>query len=178
MPPADRTRGIREAHGAETTVEALGALPDIRGVADLRAAYPSGRIGPQTAVYGLIGPHPEDDRAREYNRAFRAHGIAAVAVSLVVPEDGDAAETIAACRALDVRGYHVHPPHQETVGQALDELDPSACRTGKVNAVYTRGDHLVGAWVETPAEQFGLWTGRDLATGGPKWSATGQSIDR
>lgn len=139
-----------------------GVAPGQLTVGDLRDVYQAERIGPATAVYGLLGPHVETERAREYNRGFRAIDADAVAVPLVVPPDGDAAETVAAFRfrALDVRGYHLHPPHQETVGQALDDLDPSACRAGKVNAVYTRGDRLVGAWVESPAEQFALWTGR------------------
>ena len=156
MAPSERRRGGDASRGAE----ALGAALE-----GLRAIDPEGRVGPGTAVYGLIGPHVEADRAREYNAAFRAHGIDAVAAPLVVPEDGDAAEAISALRARDVRGYHIHPPHQETVGQALDELDPSACRAGKVNAVYARGGALVGAWVETPAEQFKLWTGRELVAG-------------
>lgn len=129
---------------------------------DLGEVYHGGEIGPATATYGLIGPHVETDRAREYNAAFRARGADAVAVPLVVAADGDAAETIAAFRALDVAGYHIHPPHQETIGQALDDLDQSACRAGKVNAVYARDGRLIGAWVETPSEQFALWTGRAL----------------
>ena len=167
MPPAERARASGDPPGAKTTLE---ALVGIAGTEEVRAAYQEGRIGPSTAVYGLIGPHPEPERAREYNEGFGALGLDAVAVSLVVPDDGDAAEALAALReldGLDVRGYHIHPPHQETVGQVLDELDPSACRAGKVNAVYTREDKLVGAWVETPAEQFALWTGRHLTTGAP-----------
>jgi len=143
-------------------LETGGAVaPGQRSVGDLRDVYQAERIGPKMAVYGLLGSHVETERAREYNWGFRAIGADAVAVPLVVPPDGDAAETVAAFCALDIQGYHLHPPHQEAVGQALDDLDPSACRAGKVNAVYARGDRLVGAWVETPAEQFALWTGRE-----------------
>ena len=162
MPPADGARTSSDLPGAKTTRE---ALREIAGTEELRAAYQEGRIGRSTAIYGLIGPHPEPERAREYNQDFRVIGVDAVAVSLDVPGDGDAAELLAALReldGLDVRGYHIHPPHQETVGQVLDGLDPSACRAGKVNAVYTREDKLVGGWVESPAEQFRLWTGREL----------------
>jgi 3-dehydroquinate dehydratase / shikimate dehydrogenase len=156
---------------------ALGAgepvAPGQLSVADLREVYRGDRIGPETAAYGLIGPRVEADQAREYNARFGARGLDAVAVPLVVPADGDAAETIAAFRAIGVRGYHVRPPHQETVGQALDALDPSACRAGKVNAVYARAGAdgsrtaptLVGAWVESPAEQLALWTGHDVRAG-------------
>ncbi|MBA2448271.1 MAG: type I 3-dehydroquinate dehydratase [Chloroflexi bacterium] len=143
-------------------LETGGAVaPGQLSVGDLRDVYQAERIGPKMAVYGLLGPHVETERAREYNWGFRAIDADAIAVPLVVPPDGDAAETVAAFRALDIQGYHLHPPHQEAVGQALDDLDPSACRAGKVNAVYARGDRLVGAWVETPAEQFALWTGRE-----------------
>ena len=162
MPPADRARTSGDLPGTKTTPE---ALREIAGAEELRASYQEGGIGPSIGVYGLIGPHPEPERAREYNQGFQVIGVGAVTVSLVIPGDGDAAELLAALRELDgfdVRGYHIHPPHQETVGQVLDELDPSACRAGKVNAVYTREDKLVGAWVETPTEQFRLWTGREL----------------
>jgi len=162
VPPADGARTSSDLPGAKTARE---ALPEIAGTEELRAACQEGRIGRSTAIYGLIGPHPEPERAREYNQGFRDIGVDAVAVSLVVPGDGDAAELLAALReldGLDVRGYHIHPPHQETVGQVLDGLDPSTCRAGKVNAVYTREDKLVGGWVETPADQFRLWTGREL----------------
>ncbi len=130
-------------------------------LAEMLEVYNARQIGPATAVYGLLGPRVEADRLREYNVALRAAGMDAVAVPLVVSE-GDAAETVAAFRELPVLGYHVQPPHQETVGQALDHLDPSACRSGQVNTVYSRDDELVGAWAETPPERVELW----LATGG------------
>jgi hypothetical protein len=136
-----------------------GTAPGQLSVADLDAVYHGRQLGPATAVYGLLGPHVDTGRAGEYNRLFRARGQDAVAVPFVVPEGGDAAETIWAFRALDVRGYQVHPAHAETVGQALDTLDPSACRAGRVNTVYTRDDGLIGAWAESPDEQLALWTG-------------------
>jgi 3-dehydroquinate dehydratase/shikimate dehydrogenase len=142
------------------------APDDIRGtapgqvtVSEMDAVYFGRRISPHTVIYGLLGPGVETGAIGDHNQALRGRGIDAVAVPMVVPEDGDAPDTVEAFRALDVRGYHIQPPHQETVGQALDGLESSACRKGKVNTVYRREDRLVGAWIETPVEQIELWAG-------------------
>lgn len=134
-----------------------GTAPGQLTVDELVGDYRGREIGPATAAFGVISPRTETTLARAYNRGFRERGLDAVAVPLLVPPDGDAADTIAAYRALDLQGYHVLSPHQETVGQALDQLDPSACRAGKVNAISRRGDGLVGAWVGTAEERLELW---------------------
>lgn len=136
-----------------------GTAPGQVRVAEMDEVYFGRRIGPDTAVYGLLGPHVATDEIAECNRSLRGRDLDSVAVPLVVPDDGDAAETISAFRALDVCGYHVLPPHQETVGQALDSLAPSACRTGRVNTIYRQEDELVGAWIETMPDRIDLWAG-------------------
>jgi 3-dehydroquinate dehydratase / shikimate dehydrogenase len=135
---------------------APGQLP----VRELREVYRVERLGPHTAVFGLLGPHVETARAAQYNGWFAAAGVDAVAVPFVA--DAHAPEIVSAFRELPVAGWHVHGTElQETVGQALDEIAPSACRKGKVNAVLARPDGaLIGECVESPEEQFALWTGR------------------
>jgi 3-dehydroquinate dehydratase/shikimate dehydrogenase len=135
---------------------APGQLP----VRELREVYRVERLGPRTAAFGLLGPHVETARAAQYNGWFAASGVDAVAVPFVA--NTHAPEIVSAFRELSVAGWHVHGSElQETVGQALDEVAPSACRKGRVNAVLARPDRtLIGECVESPEEQFALWTGR------------------
>ena len=144
---------------------APGQLP----VKELREAYRVERLGPHTAVFGLLGPHVETARAAQYNAWFAEAGVDAVAVPFVA--DAYAPEIVSAFRELPLAGWHVHGTElQETVGQALDEVAPSACRKGKVNAVLARRDGaLIGECVESPEEQFALWTGRTAN----EWAAAG-----
>jgi shikimate 5-dehydrogenase len=123
----------------------------------MRGVYHADRLGPATRVYGLLGPHVETDRAREYNAWFQQHGIDAVAVPF--PAHADAPGIVDAFRELPVAGWHIHGSElQSTVGQALDNLTSSACREGKVNAIVADAEGaLHGHWVESPREQHELW---------------------
>lgn len=143
---------------------APGQLP----ISEMNQVFRAGRLSPRTAVYGLLGPHVENDRLADYNAWFERAGVDAVAVAFPARAGGevDAADIVAAFRELPVAGWHIHGGElQETVGVALDELAASACRQGKVNSVTLRHERLIGEWVESPAEQFGLWTGIDAPTG-------------
>jgi 3-dehydroquinate dehydratase/shikimate dehydrogenase len=141
-----------------------GTAPGQPTAAELRGVYHAERLGSGTAVYGLLGHHADVERAAEYNGWFAAARLDAVAVPFVA--SADAPGIVEAYRELPVAGWHVHGEElQTTVGQALDELSPKACRQGKVNAIVGRGGALVGEWVESPREQFALWTGREPAAG-------------
>jgi len=124
---------------------------------EMRDLYQAHRLGQQTRVFGLLGAHLETERLTEYNAWFARDGLDAVAVPCVA--SADAPGIVAAYRELPVSGWHLHGEElQTTVGQALDELAPSACRQGKVNAIVEQGDEsLAGHWVESPAEQYELW---------------------
>ncbi|HET6320260.1 MAG TPA: type I 3-dehydroquinate dehydratase [Chloroflexota bacterium] len=134
-----------------------GTAPGQLSVSDMRDVYRAGRIGSQTKVFGLLGPHLERDRLAEYNRWFADDAVDAVAVPFQTHADAPA--IVSAYRKLPVAGWHIHGEElQRTVGQALDELSPGACRQGKVNAiVQDASSGLEGHWVESPREQYELW---------------------
>ena len=135
-----------------------GTAPGQLTLAELREVYHAERLGPSTAVYGLLGPHVETERAAEYNRWFRETDRDAVAVPF--PCTTAAAATVRSFRELPVAGWHVHGEAlQREVLSALNDLERNAQAQAKVNAIVTRVGSLVGSWVETPAEQFELWTG-------------------
>ncbi len=136
-----------------------GTAPGQLGVRDMRETYRVGRLGPGTRVYGLLGPHAESERLAEYNAWFDADGYDGVAVPLLVERDG--AAIVAAFRELPVSGWHAHGAElQKDVAGVMDELDASARRQGKVNAVVRQVDGaLFGYWVESPREQYALWRG-------------------
>ena len=124
---------------------------------EMRQTYGVDRLRPGTRVYGLLGPHAEQDRLREYNVWFGADAFDGVAVPFKA--DADAPAIVAAFRELPVSGWHIHGSELQTsVVQALDELAPSAAPLNKVNAIaQTKDGALVGHWVESPREQYDLW---------------------
>ncbi len=96
--------------------------------------------------------------AAQHNAWLGESDLDAVAAPFVA--DSGAAEILVAYRELPIAGWHVHGGAlQQDVLRALGALEPSARRQGKVNSVTRRPDGaLVGAWVESPAEQFEVWT--------------------
>jgi 3-dehydroquinate dehydratase / shikimate dehydrogenase len=134
-----------------------GTAPGQLTVRDLRETYAAGRLQSSTRVYGLLGPHAETERATEYNRWFGDDAVDAVAVPF--SSHSDAPAVVDSFRELPVAGWHVHGGElQSTVGQALDDLAPTACRQGKVNAIVADpSGSLHGHWVESPREQYELW---------------------
>lgn len=138
--------------------EATATAPGQLSTREMRDVYQARRLAASTRVFGLLGPHAEPERLREYNAWFTADGFDGVAVPVVTT--ADAPVIVDAFRELPVHGWHIHGLElQSTVGQALDELSPKACREGKINAIVARADgRLVGDWVESPREQYELWT--------------------
>jgi len=114
------------------------------------------RLRPTTRVYGLLGPHAEQERLREYNAWFARDQWDGVAVPFVA--DADAAGIVAAFRELPVSGWHIHGETLQTsAAAAVDEMRTARA---KVNAIVRRADGaLVGKWVESPDEQYELWRG-------------------
>jgi 3-dehydroquinate dehydratase / shikimate dehydrogenase len=140
----------------ETTSTASGQL----SVREMREIYHVSRLRPTTRAFGLLGPHVENDRLSDYNAWFAADGADGVAVPVQVEGDADAAGIVDAFRRLPMSGWHIHGAELQTgVGQALDEIGSTACRQGKVNAVVAYADgRLLGEWVESPREQYALWS--------------------
>jgi 3-dehydroquinate dehydratase/shikimate dehydrogenase len=134
-----------------------GTAPGQLSARDMRETYRVGRLGPGTRVYGLLGPHAESERLMEYNAWFDADASDGVALPFLA--ERDAAAIVGAFRELPVSGWHVHGAElQKDVLGAMDELDSSARRQHRVNAVARQADGgLRGHWVESPREQFELW---------------------
>jgi 3-dehydroquinate dehydratase type I len=133
-----------------------GTAPGQVTLSEMRQVYHADRLGPSTPVHGLLGPHPEPERAAEYNAWFLSAGLDAMAVSF--PASANAAEILRAYRDLPVSGWHIHgEPLQRDALSALDELDARARGQNKVNAIVARAGALCGTWVESPREQFDYW---------------------
>jgi 3-dehydroquinate dehydratase / shikimate dehydrogenase len=141
--------------------QANSTAPGQLSAREMRQTYAVERLRPDTRVYGLLGAHAEPERLAEYNAWFVGDGWDGVAVPFVVQdtEHETAARVVGVFRELPVAGWHVHGAAlQASVRRALDELAPSAARQGKANAVVRRADGaLVGAWVESPREQYDVW---------------------
>jgi len=131
-----------------------GTAPGQLTARDMRETYRVQRLRPTTRVYGLLGPHAEAERLREYNTWLVADEFDGVAVPFVA--DADADRIVSAFRELPVSGWHVHGAGlQAGVVAALDEVRSAQ---GKVNGVVRCADGaLVGHWVESPREQYELW---------------------
>ena len=139
-----------------TLDDSRGTAPGQLSARELREVYRAARLGPATRAYGLLSPHVESGLATQHNGWLAESGLDAVTIP--VPATDDAAGIVSAYRELPMAGWHVHGEAlQATVGQALDRLDPTACRQGKVNAIVAEGEQLAGHWVETPREQLELW---------------------
>jgi hypothetical protein len=119
----------------------------------MRQTYRVSRLGANTRIFGLLGPHVEVERLAEYNSWFAADQVDGVAVPMVAASD--AAEILTAFREVPVSGWHIHGPAlQRDVARMLDEVPA----TGRANAVVRLPDGgLVGRWVESPREQYALW---------------------
>ncbi len=90
-------------------------------------------IGPETAVYGVVGrPIEHSLSPAMHNAAFRAAGLDAVYVPLAAASFDDFT-TFA--RAFDVRGVSVTAPFKRDAFRAASATDPLAARLGAVNTL-------------------------------------------
>ena len=95
-------------------IVAPGQLP----IATMRDVYRAERIGPQTAIYGVLSTESvSDERLSSLNAATREAGLDAVWVPLVASGGGSAspADVLRAFRKLNVGGYIVDEPAQATL---------------------------------------------------------------
>lgn len=134
-----------------------GTAPGQVTLRELRETYRADRLGARTAVFGVLGARPEPTWVVRANAWLAAAGLDAVGVPILA--GADPAGVVQAFRALPVAGWAVQDPEtQETVGQALDEIAPSACRSGRVNTILAvAGGGLVGAWAGSAEEQLDQW---------------------
>ena len=110
---------------------------------ELRGLYRFDRIGPDTAVCGLIAkPIGHSLSPHIHNAAFDAADIDAVYVPFLV--QGAPADFVRDFRALGALGYSVTIPHKQAVIAAMDEVEPLVERIGAMNTVVARGGKFYG----------------------------------
>jgi len=125
-----------------------GTAPGQLGVRELIDVYGARAITDATTVVGLLGPSVDGEAVRRWNAVLRQGGANRVAVPLLVPDDTSAPDLLASLHPLDLTALVVAPELQEVVGQALDGLQSSACRVGRVNLIEFHGGSLSGAWID------------------------------
>jgi 3-dehydroquinate dehydratase/shikimate dehydrogenase len=102
------------------------------------------KIGPETAVYGVVAdPVAHSLSPHIHNAAFRAHNVDAVYVPFRVPPDS-LAEFMEDAPRLGLRGLSVTIPHKEAIAVHLTKVDPAAKGIAAVNTVVLREGQVVG----------------------------------
>lgn len=105
-------------------------------------------IDTATTLFGVFGdPVAHSLSPAMQNAAFAALGINSVYLAFRAEE---IAASVAAIRALGIRGASVTIPHKVAIMPLLDEIDETAHRIGAVNTVVNRGGRLLG--VNTDAD--------------------------
>jgi len=123
------------AKGLEAASGQLAAL-------ELRELYRYHKIGPATAIYGVIAnPVAHSMSPAIHNAAFETTGIDAVYLPFKVE---DPVAFVDAFMTIDVQGYSVTIPHKEAIMAAMDEIDPLAKAIGAMNTVVNRVGKLYG----------------------------------
>jgi len=136
-----------------------GTAPGQLSLEEMRETYRVERLTEATRVFGLLGPHVENDLLREYNSWFHTDGIDGVGVPMVA--SSEAGDIVQAFREVPASGWHIHGAELQV--DVAGVVQDRAGR-GKVNAVVRRGDGaLDGYWVESPREQYKLWRDAALA---------------
>jgi 3-dehydroquinate dehydratase/shikimate dehydrogenase len=129
-----------------------GTAPGQIGAHEMTEVYAARRLSTRTDVVGLLRPEAIGADLARWNRALRQDGQDRVAVPFVVPDGVDAPDVLAELRQLDVYALLVAPEFQEVVGQALDEIEPAACRQGRVNLIEARDGRTIGCWADGEVE--------------------------
>jgi 3-dehydroquinate dehydratase/shikimate dehydrogenase len=114
--------------------ERMGSL-GIPSFDDLRSLYRYETIGPDTAVYGVIGdPIGHSLSPTIHNRAFQSLNIDAVYLPFRVPAE-ELANFIAAFERVPVQGYSVTIPHKEEAAALAIKKDPDVELTRAANTL-------------------------------------------
>ena len=111
-------------------------------------------IGPETAVYGLVGGHATSSRSPAmHNAAFEAAGLDAVYVPLV-PSDFD--DFLAFADAIGVRGVSVTIPFKLDALRAARRSDELTHLVGAANTLRRFGADVAGEWEATNTDVEGF----------------------
>lgn len=155
------TRILGPAHGAMMTYAAAGSggetAPGQITARDLEEVYRVRRIGPGTAVYGIVGGDTSASMSPYiHNAAFVHHETDAVFIPFQTADVGAVFRRMVRpeTREIDLRfgGFAVTIPHKLSVMRHLDEIDPAAAAIGAVNTIDIRNGRLKG--YNTDAEGF------------------------
>jgi 3-dehydroquinate dehydratase / shikimate dehydrogenase len=147
--PGILTRVLARKFGALLTFASLEtgkeSAPGQVSLADMRGLYRWDKIGPQTALYGVIGcPVGHSMSPAIFNAAFDHLGLDAVYLPMRVEPPYEAfAEFIDGCVArpwLGLGGCSVTIPHKENllryVGEHAGQVEPLAKRIGAANTLH------------------------------------------
>lgn len=133
------TRGSLARLGAPWVYAALDAThptaPGQPTLDDWVEVWRARRIGPSTALYGLIGnPVAHSLSPLIHNRAFEVEGIDAIYLPFLVTD----ASALPAVLACDARGFSVTVPHKEAVYALVERKSRVAAEIGAVNTLVRR----------------------------------------
>ncbi|MHC4718203.1 MAG: type I 3-dehydroquinate dehydratase, partial [Planctomycetota bacterium] len=140
------------AFGTFASLEAgAESAPGQLTVEELRSLYRWDDIGPETAVYGVIGcPLAHSMSPAVHNRAFEAAGVDAVYVPLRIEPGAESfARFLDAVREspwLGLRGVSVTIPHKQNALGAADRVDELSRRIGAVNTLQVDPDGSLRGW--------------------------------
>ncbi|HWE35487.1 MAG TPA: shikimate dehydrogenase [Isosphaeraceae bacterium] len=142
------TRILGAKYGAPFTFSGFNPdrtfAPGMPRFQELRRDYGYDRIGPETAVFAVIGdPVGQSLGPAIHNAAFRHLGIDAVYLPILVPA-GRLKESLTELAWLDIRGMSVTIPHKEAIVPLLTLADGAVERTGSCNTVVVKDGKMEG----------------------------------
>jgi 3-dehydroquinate dehydratase/shikimate dehydrogenase len=136
------SRVLPERFGSAWTY--AGAIAGVGQVTPraLVGEYRYAAIGPETALYGLVGsPIGHSVSPAMHNAAFRSVGRDAVYLPFPA---ADADDFVAFARAFDVRGASVTIPFKVALFERVDEAFAVARRIGAINTICRENGRLLG----------------------------------
>ena len=102
----------------------------------LRHFYRAEKLGPHSALYGLLGyPVRHSVGAAVHNAAFRAQGLDAVYLPLLASDLSDFRK---AAQRYPLAGFSITIPHKQKILSLVDQCDRSVELAGAVNTVRVR----------------------------------------
>jgi 3-dehydroquinate dehydratase / shikimate dehydrogenase len=137
---APKFGGFLTFAAAQSNREVKASAPGQITARQLREEFRYGKVGPRTALYGVIGkPIAHSLSPAIHNAAYDELGIDAVYVPFLVD---DVRRFVPAFRALGVRGFSVTLPHKEALLETADAVDSIAEHIGAANTLYEKDGQL------------------------------------
>jgi len=116
---------------------------------EMEEMYRFSRIGPRTAVYGVVAnPVRHSMSPAIHNAAFADAGLDAVYLFFKVT---DPAAFLDGYQPRDLRGLSVTIPHKEAMVGLMDEVDELTARIGALNTVVIRDGRRYGSNTDVAA---------------------------